>query len=139
MAFQQDIKDLDREENEREFKSSVTFIGEPLMTKRHIDLIREAREKAEGEMAQGDRQKLRMQSEDIFKGPYEIPSRYGRAATKVGASDFLQKMYVPTFDVYKNDLWKKRRKQLARLVFLVGQWITRRRVDRRIKAVQVSS
>jgi len=135
MAFLQDISDLDREEKEREFKSSVTFIGEPLMTKNHVTMIEEARQRAETDMVRKERQELRMQSEDIFRGPYEIPSKYGRASTQVGASDFLRKSCEPTFDIYKNDLWRKRRKQLARLVYLVGQWITRRRVDRRIGAV----
>ena len=31
MAFLQDIQELDKIEKEREFKSSVTYLGEPLM------------------------------------------------------------------------------------------------------------
>ena len=46
MAFLQDIQDLDKEEKEREFKSSVVFIGEPLMTEEHVNGIEDGRKEA---------------------------------------------------------------------------------------------
>jgi len=113
MAFLQDIQDLDREEKEREFKSSVTFTGEALMSKRHVDMINSARSANASTTSLSGRQAERMRSSDMFCSPYEIPSKYGRASTQVGSAEFLHQAYQPTFDVYKNDLWRKRRKQVS--------------------------
>ena len=136
MAFLQDIQELDKMEKEREFKSSVVFLGETLMTDGHIGQIQQGRQEATEDMEFNKRQEERMRSTDHFMSPYEVPARYGRALTEVGATEELIKIHNPTFDVYKNDLWKKRKKQLARLVFLTGQWITRRRVERRLTAIR---
>ncbi|GMH73709.1 hypothetical protein TL16_g06262 [Triparma laevis f. inornata] len=135
MAFLQDIQELDKEEKEREFKSSVVFIGEPLMTEDHVGAISSGREEASENQLFDQRQQERMRSDDAFLSPYEVPAKYDRAVTEVNSTSILLKIHNPTFDIYKNDLWRKRKKQLQRLVFLVGQWITRRRVDRRLKAM----
>lgn len=98
--------------------------------------IEEGRKDAREDMDFNKRQEERMRSADHFLSPYEVPARYGRAITEVGATEELIKIHNPTFDAYKNDLWGKRKKQLARLVYLLGQWIIRRRVDRRLRAVR---
>ena len=77
-----------------------------------------------------------MKSSDSFLSPYEVPAMYGRALTEMNCTEDLLKVHNPTFDMYKNDLWRKRKKQLARLTFLTGQWITRRRVERRLMAIK---
>ena len=136
MAFLQDIQDIDKEEKEREFKSSVVFIGEPLMTGDHLQAIKDARHEAKEDMGFNQRQEERMRSKDAFLSPYSVPAKYGRAVTEVNCTKALIEIHKPTFDIYKNDLWRKRKKQLARLVYLVGQWITRRRVARRLAAIK---
>ena len=59
MAFLQDIQELDKIEKEREFKSSVTFLGEPLMTKEHLAKIEEGRKDAKEDMEFNKRQEER--------------------------------------------------------------------------------
>ena len=107
-------QELDKEEKEREFKSSVVFIGEPLMTDNHVKSITEGRQEASENQLFDQRQQERMRSDDAFLSPYEVPAKYDRAVTEVNSTEILLKIHNPTFDVYKNDLWRKRKKQLQR-------------------------
>ena len=60
MAFLQDIQELDKMEKEREFKSSVVFLGETLMTDGHIGQIQQGRQEATEDMEFNKRQEERM-------------------------------------------------------------------------------
>jgi len=135
MAFLQDIQEIEKDEREREFKSSVVFIGEPLMTDNHVTEIDHSRNFMQTGIDGNARQSERMRTDDKFMGPLEVPAKYARATTSVGSGQVLAKVHGPTFDEFKNDLWKKRKKQLSRLVFLTGQFITRARVERRLAAI----
>ena len=133
LAFLQDLADLERDENEREFKSSQEALGSALLTPEEVDAIVTQRHKVERKLGLMERSAHRALLSSRLRGPYEKPSNYARAEILASATP---ENFEPTFDAFVADVWAKRRTTLQRLIYLVGKWVTRRRADRRIRAIK---
>mmetsp|Transcript_35904 Transcript_35904/g.83232 ORF Transcript_35904/g.83232 Transcript_35904/m.83232 type:complete len:1012 (+) Transcript_35904:171-3206(+) len=132
LAFKQDLQDLERDEKEREFKSSQEFIGVDLLTPEEIEQVTLHADAVKRRMAFNGRERERGMLETVARGPYEVPALYARAQTLA----YAPLDHEPKFDPYTNDLWCKRRATLQQFVYYVGKWIVRRRADRRLKAIK---
>ena len=95
-------------------------------------MIEHQRVRVHAHLTVDDRAGERSATAHVFKGPYEPPSMNERATNVARAA----LGYVPTFDVYRNDVWRKRVGSLQRLTYLVGKWIVRQRAQRRLVAIQ---
>ena len=132
-AFLQDLGDLDRDEKEREFKSSSESVGASLLTPEEVDAAVAQRTRVDLRLRLMRREVDRASVSTALKGPLETNAPgNGRAETLAHATpDFM----TPAFDETENNVWFKRRTTLQRFVYLVGKWIVRRRAEVRLAAI----
>ena len=133
LAFLQELVESERDEKEREFKSSHEALGSFVLIPEELDAVVAQRERVQKRLSRWQRDMDRAATATVSKGPnFTDSNQYARAETIAG----VQPEGAPSFDEFEVDVWGKRRTTLQRFVYLVGKWIVQKRAARRVAAIQ---
>ena len=133
IAFLQELVESERDEKEREFKSSQEALGSHVLIPEELDAVVAQRDRVQKRLSRWQRDLDRAATATVSKGPSVSTSGlYARAETLAG----VQPEGAPSFDEFEVDVWGKRRTTLQRFVYLVGKWIVQKRAARRLAAIE---
>lgn len=144
MAFLTDMEETKKEEVEKTFRVSEEFLGANILSSEDLKRIHDQRHNYRRHRSRTNwRQHLaRMQTmsfipqtEDIRAGA-PTPSIQFHQNLLVDSSKTILNSTPPSFDTNKNDIWSKRMNTLRKFVSIVGKWIIRRRVEKRIETLR---
>jgi hypothetical protein len=130
LAFLQEIKDIDLAEKRREFASKDEYIGSDLMSASDIDSVLSTRQAIAYDQGLAKRNNDRSTWSTRATGAFSVPP--DRVYYQ---SDFVPS-YSPTFDPYKNDVWKKRSQVILKFIKAASKIIYMRRVTTRLVKVK---
>ncbi|ETW08466.1 hypothetical protein H310_01043 [Aphanomyces invadans] len=130
LVFLQELQEIDKIERELEFQSNREFLGDSLLAASDIQFIYDVRSFHALERERKGREILR--TTFVSHGGSVSSTPPVRAALPA----FYTPAHVPDFNPYKNDLWAKRKRMLARFVQVVSKLITRLRAERRLRSLQ---
>ncbi|ETV89562.1 hypothetical protein, variant [Aphanomyces astaci] len=130
LVFLQELQEIDKMESELEFQSNREFVGDSLLAPRDIDFIYAVRTYHKLERERNAREVLRTTFASHGGSVSSIPP------VRAVLPAFHTPTHVPDFNPYKNDLWAKRKRMLARFVQVVSKLITRNRAKRRLRLLQ---
>lgn len=129
IAFLQDMANIEKVDQAREFQSVGNHIGEPLLTSKEIFQVRQARQQRRRKEEQIMQKEARDATETQSLGPYQIPE------TRVEILAEIKPTFEPTFDQYQNDVWSMRKQVLKRFSHLITKVCVRKRSDERTAAI----
>ena len=132
MAFLQSLRDIDKEEKDREFQTQRECIGSDLLTEEELAEIAKTREKTATALATMKRASERVRWKSSLYGSYTQPMRRSCSVSL----NVSQPKHEPKFDLYNNDLWAMRKRVLQRFVNAANTIIVRSRVSSRLTMIR---
>ncbi|CAK4178736.1 unnamed protein product [Aphanomyces euteiches] len=130
LVFLQELQEIDKMEKELEFQSHRDSIGDSTLSQDDVQFIKDIRVYHAKERARHERETLRTTFKSHGSSAASTPPM--RAALPA----FHQPSHVPDFNPYKNDLWAKRKRILARFIQVVSKLVLRLRADRRLGMIK---
>ncbi|KDO32746.1 hypothetical protein SPRG_02444 [Saprolegnia parasitica CBS 223.65] len=130
LVFLQDLQDINKMEKDLEFQSNREYIGDDLLTPESIATIQRVRSANAAEKAAKERELLRQTFHSHGSSAQSTPPM--RSVLPA----LLTPATLPDFNEYKNDLWAKRKRALARFIQVVSGCILRLRVAKRLRKIQ---
>ncbi|EQC32514.1 hypothetical protein SDRG_09840 [Saprolegnia diclina VS20] len=130
LVFLQDLQDINKMEKDLEFQSNREYIGDDLLAPESTTTIQRVRDANAAEKAAKERELLRRTFHSHGSSAQSTPPM--RSVLPA----LLTPATLPDFNEYKNDLWAKRKRALARFIQVVSGCILRLRVAKRLRKIQ---
>ncbi|OQR91684.1 hypothetical protein THRCLA_08912 [Thraustotheca clavata] len=130
LVFLQELQEINKIEKELEFQSNREYIGDILLKPENIEAIHKIRAFNQAEKDSKEREVLRNTFQSHGASVYSTPPM--RAALPA----FYTPETEPDYNVYKNDLWAKRKRILVRFVQVASKLIVRLRVGKRLRKIK---
>lgn len=134
LAFLKDFAAAESEQREREFRSSMIHMGEPLLSSDEVSSVLSHRELLSAKQSEAKTSKERAREATARLGPSGGGALCERA-TLVLPPLGLETPSTVTFDLQKAGNWGRRKAVLNRFIDIVGRWIIRRRARQRLDAI----
>ena len=134
MVFLQGLREIAESEVNREFQSQRQHIGSPLLHVSDLARIDVARKEAKKATSQILRTEDRERYQNISKASHLEGKARGRATTL--SFTLSTPAYVPTYDVYQNDLWSMRRHALQKFQNAGNTVVVRLRCGQRLALIK---
>ena len=138
IAFLQDLCDVQHVEKEHEFKGSLEFLGEPLLTVKELDIIQRKRIGVNMKFDKSWRSELRRATTIIFLGPTDGNSKLDRhVVSPRDAGTSITNNLPPLFNVLAQEIWRKRAVTLQKLIRQISKMVLRARSAKRLINVNI--
>ena len=129
LAFLHEMQEIDLNEKKREFASKDDFIGQDVLTQEEVRVILDVRKDVLDTQNSNNRKIERSIMEIRASGINSNPPE--RSVSEIGYIPDTK----PTYNMYKNDLWRKRSLVLQKFVNAASTIIIRKRVVDRLKLI----
>lgn len=129
MAFLADVEDVDKLEIEKGFRISEDYLGANTLTNNDIDVVYQQRLVTDLHKRRSEWRAIQARQTTSL---YSYVHPYYKAGAPADFAHETMNTISPLFDANRNDIWGKRMNTLRRFISLVGRWIIRERVTRRV-------
>lgn len=132
MVFLQSLRDIDKDEKDREFQTQRKCIGSDLLLDEEVQKILATREKMSSVLSTMHRAKQRIRWSTTMFGSHTLPM----IRSTCRSLNVAKPAHRPIYNLYNNDLWAMRKRTLQKFVTATNTIIVRRRVSSRLKLIK---